>query len=220
MRKTLVKVLLPTVIPVALALSTGVASASVSQGHAVRPEPAVRSTQFHIPAGAYMLTRSGVVRKAGKVAAGVKPDATTEYYGEWCYKKGDGPWACLNAWGGGPDVNVYTTGHDHTPNNYFTVYPEPDGFWGIKAANGECIGDRGNASGTASTGLVTCGSGWGSNFVVGTYASGACPNGQSLQFYNEHWKGLLGPPADWSNGDPFYLNKPVVQYAFCFGYYS
>jgi hypothetical protein len=91
MKKTLLKVLLPMVIPVALALSTGVASASVSLGYAVRPAPAVRSTQFHIPAGAYMLTRSGVVRKAGKVAAGVKPDATTSIYGNGATGRGAAP---------------------------------------------------------------------------------------------------------------------------------
>jgi hypothetical protein len=219
MKRTLLKVLLPVVIPVTLALSAGVASASVSPGHAVRSEPAVHSTQLHTPAGAYLGTGSGV-GKAGKVSAGVKPDTGEVYYGEWCYRQGSGPWACLNAWGGGPDVNVSANKPNGTPNNYFELYAESDGYYELIAPNGECIGDRGNSQQDAQAGLVPCGTGWGSNFKLGTYQTGACPNSDSFSFLDNRWGGLLGPPAGWGNGSPFYLNKPATPGTFCFGLYT
>lgn len=49
---------------------------------------------------------------------------------------------------------------------------------------------------------------------------GLAPTVNPSNSTNEHSQGLLGPPAGWSNGSPFYLNKPVAQDAFCFGLYS
>ena len=85
----------------------------------------------------------------------------------------DGPTACLNAWGGGPYVNVEESNDPAIQNNRFQVLPEANGnfqiqFLGGGQYNGYCIGDEGNVSGNATAGLVVCnthtGAGWGTIF--------------------------------------------------------
>jgi hypothetical protein len=131
---------------------------------------------------------------------------------QYCYYKGG--FACLNAWGGGPLVNVYAGGPDGSDNNAdFTEIYSVDGeteleFTGGGSYSGECVGDAYNLSGRADTGLDSCGStttdpGWGTLFYAGTTG---CPVGD-VWFYNYHWKGYLGPPDNYVNGSPFYLDN-------------
>jgi hypothetical protein len=117
-----------------------------------------------------------------------------------------GKWACLNAWGGGPHVNVYTGGPNHTANNYFIVEPNGTSVNILSTQGGGCIGDASNIKDDAQAGLVSCGTGWGSNF---TESAHQCPNG-TVGFFNNHWGGWLGPIGGFVNGSPFYLNKPAT----------
>lgn len=117
--------------------------------------------------------------------------------------------ACLNAWGGGPFVNVETSFTSNPPlqNNLFQVLNEGGGIYQIQfVGNGMCVGDAGNLPGNADTGLVVCnthtGAGWGTLFNE----KNTC--GALYVFYNLHWGGYLGPPAGYVNGSHFYLNKP------------
>lgn len=129
----------------------------------------------------------------------------TPYGLQWCYYSGK--FACLNAWGGGPWVDTYTGGpEDNDTNQMFSTVTEgsyTDLSW--TGGSGECIGDAYNSSSYADTSLDPCGSGWGTNFTEG---SSGCPQGDDW-FYNSHWKGYLGPVANWTNGSHFYLNKPT-----------
>jgi len=121
---------------------------------------------------------------------------------EWCYYNGG--YACLNAWGGGPYVNVYTGGPETSDTHQdFAVFANPGtgyaeiGFTGSGSWSGECIGDASNNSGLADVSLDSCGSssggqGWGTNFTWGT---DGCPSGEAW-FKNVHWNGYLGPPRD------------------------
>lgn len=159
--------------------------------------------------------RTGAVapRAAGASASRVVTTsyaATVSAY-QFCYYNGG--FACLNAWGGGPWVNVYTGGPSSTDKNadfqlsFYNGYTEIK-FNGGGSWNGKCIGDAYNDPGYADTSLDTCGSasstaGWGTYFTTGT---SGCPNNESW-FYNVHWKGYLGPPNNWVNGSHFYLNN-------------
>jgi len=134
---------------------------------------------------------------------------------QWCdYNQSSG--ACLNAWGGGPYVNVYKNGpeisdthgafavFDNTGTGYSEIAYTGSGSWA-----GRCIGDASNDSSLADVSLDSCGSGsggqgWGVNFTWGT---SGCPAGEAW-FKNVHWNGYLGPPANFVNGSHFYLNKP------------
>jgi hypothetical protein len=132
------------------------------------------------------------------------------------------PQACLNAWSGGPGVDVYTS--TGAVNNDFTLVPagssyaleDTDGG----AYNGKCIGDANNNSGLAYTGLDTCpnpntgGGGWGTNFTV-YYCTGEDGNA-GYEFYDNHWQGYLGPTG-FTNGDAFYMNN---SYDYCFSIHS
>lgn len=119
---------------------------------------------------------------------------------------------CVNAWGGGPDVNTYTPG---ASNNFFYEIITYTGNYGLQYAgsganSGDCVGDWGNSSTDARAGLYSnCGDtqpAWGANLrEVG------CSNGGEA-FYDIHWKGYLGPKTT-GNGVAFYLNKPTP---YCF----
>jgi hypothetical protein len=137
----------------------------------------------------------------------------------------NGGYACLNAWNGGPWVNVYTGG-PNTPNNDFTVISsQSNGIYveiedtGANTWSGQCIGDAYNESGQADTSLDPCGfsgpAGWGTNFTY-TYGPPNCPSGE-IAFKNNHWGGWLGPPNNWVNGSHFYLNNPAI---YCFHSYN
>ena len=123
---------------------------------------------------------------------------------------------CLNAWNGGPDVNVYSNGAlNDTFNLYFAsggnvvlqAYPSPPNKY-----SGDCIGNSNNNQYIARAGLwsncTTGGQGaWGVAFKL--YLN--CPNNE-FAFKNNHWGGWLAP-ANFSNGAPFYLNNPT-EYCF------
>jgi hypothetical protein len=128
---------------------------------------------------------------------------------------------CLNAWGGGPYVNVYTGGDENSDTNqHFMVINEVDQngnqtgtaeimFAGNSSWNGQCIGDASNNSGLADVSLDACATpsqtaGWGTQFTWGT---SGCPSG-TVWFHDNHWNGYLGPPANPVNGSHWYLNKP------------
>jgi hypothetical protein len=129
---------------------------------------------------------------------------------------------CLNAWSGGPAINVYGPGP--TNDNFKIIGSSYDNiqFVGGGAHNGWCIGDYGGSSTNARAGLVPgCASGqigWGVNF-----RSAACYiNGRNagIQFYNLHWHAYLGPQVSGIgsvlNGYSFYLNKSTP---WCFKLY-
>jgi len=129
---------------------------------------------------------------------------------------------CLNAWGGGPYVNVYTGGDENSDTNqHFMVINEVDqngnqtGTAEIMFAGsgsswfGQCIGDASNNSGLADVSLDACAipgqtAGWGTQFTWGT---SGCPSG-TVWFHDNHWNGYLGPPDNPVNGSHWYLNKP------------
>jgi hypothetical protein len=138
---------------------------------------------------------------------------------QYCAYFASGNVSCLNAWGGGPLVNVYTSGPTGTANNYFQIRYESNGnielqFSGGGQWNGYCIGDSYNDSTNASAMLDNCGdlsgngAGWGTQMQLQQWGPGGpCPVGD-YAFFDWHWHGYLGPPAPFSNGSRFYLNKP------------
>ena len=161
-----------------------------------------------------------VLLSVGTVLTVGIPEASAQQplTGQWCWDStGYGSWVCLNAWNGGPWVNVSTNAH--TRNNDFTIIQNSAGYYELEDTggnnySGECIGDAYNESGQADTSLDQCGNtgggqGWGTNFELVT---SGCSAG-SVAFYNVHWHGYLGPPDGWANGSHFYLNKPGY---FCF----
>jgi len=147
---------------------------------------------------------------SASASASASASTSTVFGNEYCLT-----YDCLNSWNGGPWVNVYTGGADGTPNNYFTVLCNTTTGnctiedTGGNAWAGHCIGDAYNDPNNASTSLDVCGSGWGTNFKYVT--SGCGPIG--VAFYNNHWKGYLGPPSGAVNGSHWYLNKPTK---YCF----
>jgi hypothetical protein len=122
-----------------------------------------------------------------------------------------GVFACFNAYGGGPYVNI-----DNNPdlqNDYFTVILSPwtgdyeIEFIGGGSWSGKCIGDAKNDSGLADTSLDSCatasgGGGWGTDDIEYSCGDGL------VAFRNTHWGGWIAPDASFSNGKPFYLNDP------------
>jgi hypothetical protein len=125
---------------------------------------------------------------------------------------------CLNAWGGGPWVNVSTSGDETGDTNQHFMVIDENGdqngtaeimFTGNGSWNGQCIGDASNNSGNADTSLDACAApgqtpGWGTQMTWGT---SGCPSGTAW-FHDAHWNGYLGPPAGAVNGSHWYLNKP------------
>ena len=104
--------------------------------------------------------------------------------------------ACLNAWGGGPYVNVEESNDPRIQNNRFYVIPEANGnfqiqFLGGGQYNNYCIGDEGNVSGNAVAGLVPCnthtGAGWGTIFRDRSNLCPGYPGSDEHAYYNSHW---------------------------------
>jgi hypothetical protein len=131
---------------------------------------------------------------------------------QWCGN------VCLNAWNAGPSVRQYGP---NVANDDFMAVVDPNRtsafqleFFGGGTYDGWCIGDYGDDSGNATTGLVGCASGsntggWGSNF---TYAyGGGCPSG-TVRLYNQHWGGYVAP-ASGGDGAEWYLNTNTT---YCF----
>jgi len=187
----------------ALAVPVVVAAGPVS-AETPAPRSAAASEQRFIPVG---------VAIPGKRATG----SGFQYYYD---NAGNSARAYPNSWSGGPWVNVFSS---TTPNNDFTVIQNPQsGFQMIKRTNGSggnaCIGDALNDPSDARASEDSCGSpigvgnGWGTDWIVSS--GGPCPAGQ-WWFQNKHWSspnnnGYLGPADNYSNGDHFYLNKPLV----------
>ena len=132
---------------------------------------------------------------------------------EWCLTSVNTK--CINAWGGGPFVKLYT-GQGGGSNSDFTVVSAGSGnvvlrFTGNSSwADGKhCIGDAFNDPNHLDTSLDVCDTatgdyGWGTLFTSG---GSGCPIGFSW-FHDNHGNGYLGPADSNTNGSPFYLNKP------------
>ena len=124
---------------------------------------------------------------------------------------------CLNAWNGGPYVNVYTGGDETRDTNQHFMLIAEDGnqnsveimYTGSSAWNGRCIGDASNDSTLADVSLDACArpgqtAGWGTQM---TWGSDGCPSG-TIWIRDNHWNGYVGPPDNAANGSHWYLNKP------------
>ena len=129
----------------------------------------------------------------------------------------DGPTACLNAWGGGPYVNVEESNDPRIQNNRFQVLPEANGnfqiqFLGGGQYNGYCIGDEGNVSGNATAGLVVCnthtGAGWAPYSGTGVISARGTRARTSMHIITRTGAAILGRAGGYVNGSHFYLNKP------------
>lgn len=130
---------------------------------------------------------------------------------------------CLNAWNGGPYVNVYTPG---VQNDLFGQVTDSDGYSALSFVGDDykdpydytCVSDYGNSPTDARAGLTgNCVQGqvaWGANFTTQTCNAGSL--GQGMAYKNVHWGGYLGPASE-SNGAAFYLNTPTP---YCFVYVS
>ena len=174
---------------------------------------------------------AAAMRRAGAgifnsvVGCGLSAAPTPISQEEWCENTaGTG---CPNAWGGGPWVNDYTGGFeagDNHQNFFLSGIDNANGnatgnyqlvFAGSGSWAGQCIGDAYNNSGYADTSLDGCGngtgggSGWGTNFTIGT---SGCSDGEGW-FHDNHWNGYLAPANGDVNGSHFYLND---QSKFCF----
>lgn len=115
---------------------------------------------------------------------------------------------CLNAWNGGPAVNVYSTGVQN--NDFYAFYNSGTGYYNIAfigggTYDGDCVSDYGNSSSDARAGLDgNCQLGsiaWGANFME----DDNCGAG-AVGFQNVHWGGWLAPAGN-ADGDAFYLNN-------------
>jgi hypothetical protein len=150
--------------------------------------------------------------------------AVTNIGNNWCIGNSSD---CVNAWGGGPQVNVYTGGT--TANGDFLATTDSNDtanymlFTNIGAPYyDDCIGDNGNSQTSARAALVGCpgalggntaGDGWGTHMVP--YVAPYCASGYTA-WYDVHWQDWLGPVAGYGNGSAFYLNK---QTPYCFRTY-
>ena len=158
--------------------------------------------------GGLMLTSGALLASHAGAQASSNPRPAATAAQQYCYY--NGRFACLNAWGGGPAVNTYTGGIDRNDTNQnFNIIDNTAGgkdlqFTGAGPNHNKCIGDLGNDPNVARAGLVPCFTGWGTNFHI----QQNCNDHTLYTFVNAHWGGSLGPVANWTNGSPFYLNKP------------
>ncbi len=174
--------------------------------HRIRTKFAVIATAIVLPMGTL-------------IALGASPALATNSALQYCVNNGTTN-ACLNAWYGGPEVNVFTN-MGAVPNDEFSQNTLSNGngyleFVGGGNYNGFCVGDFNNNSGNADTGLDQCptnsnSGGWGTNFKIST-----CSSGEGVAFKNIHWGGYLAP-GGFSNGTSFYLNHSGE---YCFGIYD
>jgi hypothetical protein len=125
------------------------------------------------------------------------------YATQFCAASGQ---SCLNAWGGGPAVNVESPGaSDNTfqLQNFGGIYYQIQ-YINVGQYSSYCVGDYGNSQSSARAGLVSgCQNptDWGVNYDTDT-----CNNGNGDYFNNIHWTDWLGPQS--GVGSAFYLNKP------------
>ncbi len=125
---------------------------------------------------------------------------------------------CLNAWNGGPWVDVYS--HLGTGNNDFSI-GAANGYWHIADTGngniswiGKCIGSAYNDPNGDEASLDPCpysgySGGWGTNFIRYNCSGG-------YEFKDVH-SGKYLFPNGWANGANFDL---YGSSAFCFRLYS
>lgn len=178
-------------------------------------------TAVAVCTGGLVTTAVALPTAGAACTAGAVPGATLLTAFEFCYNNGG--YACLNAWGGGPFVNAYTGGPEarDSHQDFVPLQNQETGTFQLAyigaGSSGECIGDSNNNSTLADTGLVSCGTaphneGWGTDMQMD---SQSCPSGE-VAFFDNHWKGYLGPPNGWVDGSHFFLNKPSST-PICFG---
>jgi hypothetical protein len=162
----------------------------------------VRSRIFKVAAAAIVI--------GGSALWMVNPAFASGSGEQWCGYLNNNP-LCLNAWGGGPNVNIYE--HLGTSNNDFTAYRTTNGYYELEFTGGGgdtglCVGDAANNPNNANTGLDNCpnsgNAGWGTYMQL--EGGGGCPDGTYI-FHDNHWNGYLGPPSNPVQGEPFYLNN-------------
>lgn len=124
---------------------------------------------------------------------------------QWCQST-----SCANEWSNGPYVKTYNQSNNH---NNFAFIGYGDGvhlelqYTGPGAYNGQCVGDAGNVSGNANVSLTPCGANGSGAPWGGLFIDTPCTGG-GTEVHNTHWNGDLGP-GGFSNGDSWYLNKPL-----------
>jgi hypothetical protein len=180
-------------------------------------------------------TAKPVLRYLGTIQSGAVSSDTPVY--NFCGTTG----YCLNDWNGGADIKSYAYGTGGVTNNKFSIFEDtnecnggvttsscpwkgtPAGLFIIVymvenggTYNGWCIGDYGDSSTNASSGVVGCPSGsntggWGSNFIATTPTLSGCPTDYSSVIslhWNSSWSATdvgLGSPS--SNGEQIYNNS-------------
>lgn len=165
---------------------------------------------FSIIKNKIAIVSSAIVLVSGTLLAfgGGQTLAATGYDTQLCVNNGTTN-ACMNAWGGGPAVDVFTV-MGSEPNDEFYVGNLNNGnsyleYMGGGTYNHLCVGDFNNSSTAADAGLDPCptnsySGGWGTNFTI---VGG--PSGEGTVFKNNHWGGSLAP-GSFTNEVPFYLN--------------
>ncbi len=162
---------------------------------------------------ALIMVLSGPVLFGASHAYAIDPNGTYST----CNVSNTGVTACLNAWGGGPFVNVST--NDDTANDAFAIIAGNSGnevsldfdIYGSGGWSNTCVGDAYDMSDNNTTSLDVCpgvGSpGWGTSFTATT-----CTNslGAGYIFKNTHWNKYLAP-LEYSNGVSFWLDNSTPQ---------
>lgn len=132
---------------------------------------------------------------------------------EWSFQVGgSGPYDYINAWNGGPWVDVYQS--EGATNNDFTIIKSGSyynlEFTGGGAWNGHCAGDAYNSPDYVTVSLDACGTGWGVNLQVHSCSSYGI---SGYAFYDNRWGRYLEPGAN-SNGANFDFNAAAPGYCF------
>jgi hypothetical protein len=150
---------------------------------------------------------SVIVLTAGSLLAFGSGHALAVTGGQYC--GGD---ACINAWGGGPWVNVETS-MGAAPNDEFYIGHLNNGntyveFVGGGQWSGWCVGDAHNDPHNIFTSLEQCptnsnSGGWGTNFKEVDSEDG-------FALKNIHWEGYMVPGG--GNGSNFVLNGNTPYY--------
>lgn len=125
-----------------------------------------------------------------------------------CQWEADGGGGYMDAWDGGPYVNIYNSSNS---NNDFTDWNSPANsaysWW--QGVGGKCLADYGNSSSNARAGLVACSVSnipWGANLTAYSCSeSGAW----GYELYDSHWGGWVTPNSG-TTGAPIYLNSATA----------
>lgn len=193
---------------------TPLITAACTAGAATYPGPAHIGLGIAYAVCGGLLGWAGVLLRDAAVACTLAPIAGIPFTStQWCGPNSGND--CLNAWSGGPWVDVYTGGPETgDTHQHFMVIDENGNqnsseivYTGSGSYSGECIGDAYNNSGYADTSLDACGlpgqsAGWGTQMTWGT---SGCPSGEAW-FHDNHWNGYLAPANGAVNGSHFYLN--------------